>query len=173
MVNTNCENLDRKMRMLRFYGAEKTYYAKEHGYNSRLDELHASILLKKLKNLDSYLLKRKQLAKVYDHELKDTGLILPKVGENNIHSYYVYVVRHPKRDEIMKELKKYNIFTNISYPWPIHLMTGYSYLGYKEGSLPITEDMANQIFSLPMYPELSKINQKKVISSLRKILDNL
>lgn len=173
MVNTNCEKLDKKMRMLRFYGAEKTYYAKEHGYNSRLDELHASILLKKLKNLDSYLDKRKQLAKIYDLELKDTGLVLPKVDEHNIHSYYVYVVRHPKRDQIMNELKKYKIFTNISYPWPIHLMTGYSYLGYKEGSLPVTENIANQIFSLPMYPELSKIDQKKVISSLRKILDNL
>tara|TARA_B110000003_G_C16654588_1_gene535898 strand:+ start:7105 stop:8262 length:1158 start_codon:yes stop_codon:yes gene_type:complete len=173
MVNTNCKILDKKMRMLRFYGAEKTYYAKEHGYNSRLDELHASILLKKLNNLDYYLLKRKQIAKIYNCELNNTELILPTVADNNIHSYYVYVVRHAKRDKIMSELKKYNIYTNISYPWPIHLMTGYSYLGYEEGSLPVTENMANQIFSLPMYPTLSKTSQKKVIDTLRKILDNL
>jgi len=173
MVNTNSQDLDKKMRRLRFYGAEKNYYALEHGYNSRLDELHASILLNKLKHLDDYLNRRKQLAKQYDNMLEGTGLILPTVRKDNIHSYYLYVVRHPKREKIMNELKTYNIYTNISYPWPIHLMTGYSYLGYQKGSLPVTEKVGNEIFSLPMYPTLSNEEQIKTINALKSILNKI
>ena len=71
---------------------------------------------------------------------------------------------------IIEELKKQDIFLNISYPWPIHTMSGYSYLGYKEGRLPITERMANEIFSLPMYPSLTDEQQLKVTDVLRTIL---
>jgi len=170
MVNTNSEELEQKMRRLRFYGAEKTYYAIEHGFNSRLDELHASILLKKLNHLDTYVQRRRELAKKYDVMLKDSELILPKEAEYGKHSYYIYVVRHPNRNKIMEELKKQNIIVNISYPWPIHTMSGYGYLGYKEGDLPVTEKMAREIFSLPLYPSLNDKQQEKVIKTLLNIL---
>jgi aminotransferase EvaB len=170
MVNTNSEELVKKMRMLRFYGAEKTYYAIEHGYNSRLDELHASILLKKLTHLDSYIQRRQVLAKQYNMLLSDTSLILPYEAEYGKHSYYLYVVSHAKRDFIIEELKKHDIFVNISYPWPIHTMTGYSNLGYKVGDLPVTEKMAEQIFSLPMYPSLTDEQQLIVCDALHQIL---
>jgi dTDP-3-amino-2,3,6-trideoxy-4-keto-D-glucose/dTDP-3-amino-3,4,6-trideoxy-alpha-D-glucose/dTDP-2,6-dideoxy-D-kanosamine transaminase len=173
MVITNSEKLDKKMRMLRFYGAEKTYYAIEHGYNSRLDELHASILLKKLKHLDAYVQRRRILAKQYDTFLGGTSLILPHEAVKREHAYYLYVVRHPQRDLIIEELKKNDIFVNISYPWPIHTMSGYSYLGYKEGDLPVTERMAKEIFSLPMYPALTDNQQKLVCEVLHKILGKL
>ena len=150
MVNTNNIELDAKLRRLRFYGAEKTYYAIEHGYNSRLDELHASILLSKIKHLNSYIERRRQLASQYNELLKDTDLILPLEAKYGKHAYYLYVVRHTERDLIMTELKKRDIIVNISYPWPIHTMTGYNYLGYKNGDLPVTEEMATQIFSLPI-----------------------
>jgi dTDP-3-amino-2,3,6-trideoxy-4-keto-D-glucose/dTDP-3-amino-3,4,6-trideoxy-alpha-D-glucose/dTDP-2,6-dideoxy-D-kanosamine transaminase len=173
MVNTNSEELDNKMRKLRFYGAEKTYYAIEHGYNSRLDEIHASILLKKLTHIDFYIQRRQNLAEQYNTLLSDTSLILPYEAEYGKHAYYLYVVNHPQRDFIMEELKRQDIFVNISYPWPIHTMTGYSNLGYKEGDLPITEKMAKQIFSLPMYPSLTDEKQLIVCDILHNIQRNL
>lgn len=169
MVNTCIEELDKKMRRLRFYGAEKTYYAIEHGYNSRLDELHAAILLKKINHLDAYVQRRRQLADQYNQMLKDTNYILPFEAEYGKHAYYIYVVRHPERERIMTELKENGIIVNISYPWPIHTMSGYSYLGYKEGDLPITEKMAKEIFSLPMYPSLTDEQQKIVVKKLIEI----
>lgn len=173
MVNTNSEELDKKMRKLRFYGAEKTYYAIEHGYNSRLDELHASILLKKLIHLESYIRRRQELAKQYNVLLRDTTLVLPHEAAYGEHAYYLYVVNHPQRDLIIEELKKQDILVNISYPWPIHTMTGYSNLGYKVGDLPVTEKSAKQIFSLPMYPSLTDEQQLRVSEALHTILNDL
>ena len=173
MVNMNTEELRDKMKRLRFYGAEKTYYAQEHGYNSRLDEVHASILLTKLPHIDEYIDRRREIAKIYDKELADTGLILPYAADYGKHAYYLYVVRHPKRDVIMQKLKENNIFVNISYPWPIHTMTGYQYLGYMEGDLPETEAAAKEIFSLPMYPSLENEEVMYVCDTLKKILSEI
>lgn len=169
-ISTNDENLYKKLLRLRFYGAEKTYYAIEHGYNSRLDELHAAILLTKLNKLDKYIARRRELAEKYNILLKDSGLILPKEMNYGKHAYYIYVVRHAKRDLIMEELKKNDILLNISYPWPIHIMTGYQYLGYKVGDFPITEQMAKEIFSLPMYPSLPDKEQLIVCNRLLEII---
>jgi dTDP-3-amino-2,3,6-trideoxy-4-keto-D-glucose/dTDP-3-amino-3,4,6-trideoxy-alpha-D-glucose/dTDP-2,6-dideoxy-D-kanosamine transaminase len=170
MVVTDSEELCKQLLRLRFYGMEKTYYALEHGYNSRLDELHAAVLLGKLKHLDRYIERRKELARRYDLMLADTSLSLPKVMAGNDHAYYLYVCRHPDRDRIIEELKKHDILVNISYPWPIHTMTGYEYLGYTEGDFPHTEKAAREIFSLPMYPSLTDEEQVQVISALHAIL---
>lgn len=171
MVITNDDVLDAKLRRLRFYGMENTYYSEENGYNSRLDEVHAEILFRKLKRLDQYIVKRRAIAKRYDEILASTSLVLPKIMDGNEHVYYIYACRHPDRDHIIDELKKRDILVNISYPWPIHTMRGYSYLGYKEGDLPETELAAKEIFSLPMYPMLSYEAQDKVCCSLSEILD--
>jgi aminotransferase EvaB len=173
MVITSNPNLAEKLKRLRFYGMEKTYYSLEQGYNSRLDELHASILLKKLSHLDDYIARRRYLAGEYDRKLMNTSLILPEELEGRKHAYYLYVVRHPERDTIIAELKKREVFVNISYPWPIHTMPGFSGLGYKVGDLPVTEKLANEIFSLPMYPSLTANEQEHVINSLLDILKQL
>lgn len=172
MMVTADEELANKMKRLRFYGMEKTYYAIEHGYNSRLDELHAAILRKKLLHLDDYINNRRRIAKRYDEELKNTSLQLPAELPDNKHAYYIYVVRHPDRTTIMEKLKEKNILLNISYPWPIHTMTGYGHLGYKVGDLPETEKAANEIFSLPMYPTLTFDEQSYVIDTLNEILQS-
>ncbi len=169
---TNNEVLEHEMRKLRFYGAEKTYYAQEHGYNSRLDEVQAAILLTKLPHLEEYIIRRREIAQLYNELLADTSIILPKEDHNCRHAYYLYVVRHPERERIMAELKEHNIFVNISYPWPIHTMTGYQYLGYKEGDFPETEAAAKEIFSLPMYPSLTNEEVKYISDVLHKILNN-
>lgn len=170
MVNTNSEEVEQKLRRLRFYGAEKTYYALEHGYNSRLDEVQASILLTKLPKIEQYIARRREIAALYNELLAETGLILPKEASYGRHAYYLYVVRHPRRDEILEKLKENNIFVNISYPWPIHTMTGYQYLGWEEGSLPETEAAAKEIFSLPMYPSLTNEEVMRVSDVLHTIL---
>ncbi|MBI4707812.1 MAG: DegT/DnrJ/EryC1/StrS family aminotransferase [Candidatus Omnitrophica bacterium] len=173
MIITGDENLYKKLRRLRFYGMEKTYYSEEHGYNSRLDELHAEILLRKLSHLDEYIARRKEIAYVYDQSLAMTGISLPETITGNEHVYHLYVCRHPKRDRIISQLKTKDIFVNINYPWPIHTMTGYRYLGYEIGDLPHTEKAANEIFNLPMYPSLTNGEQETVITELRKISDNI
>jgi aminotransferase EvaB len=170
MITTSDEAISNRLRRLRMYGNEGTYYSVEHGYNSRLDELHAEILLRKLPRLDSYVTRRRELAARYDHALHGSGLALPAVRKGNTHAYYVYVVRHPQREQIIRQLAKRDILVNISYPWPLHTMRGYSYLGGKDGDLPITERMATEIFSLPMYPSLTDSEQDFVCESLTHIL---
>jgi len=170
MVISNDESLYERTKRLRFYGMEETYYSKEHGYNSRLDELQAAILLNKLSHLDEYISKRRHLAKQYDKLLAETGLILPETMQGNKHAFYLYVVRHPQRDRIISELRKKGIIVNISYPWPVHLMPAYRNLGYKEGDFPVAEKAAREIFSLPMYPSLTDEEQKIVVKALIEIL---
>lgn len=170
MILSDDDSLVARLRRLRMYGTEKTYYSEEHGYNSRLDELHAEILRRKLKRLDGYIARRRELARRYDERLRGTGLGLPATGAGNDHVYYLYVVRHKERDRIMRELAARDIFVNISYPWPIHTMRGYASLGYREGQLPETERAAREIFSLPMYPSLTDAEQDRVCEALREIL---
>jgi len=149
------------------------YYSLEHGCNSRLDELHAAILLNKLDHLEEYISRRRELACRYKLGLRSTNLVLPIEDGYSRHVYYVYVVRHPQRDKIIEELKKKDIHVNISYPWPIHMMEGYKCLGYNEKDLPNTELMSQQIFSLPMYPTLTNEEQDYVIESLNDIMSSL
>jgi aminotransferase EvaB len=179
MITTNSEELGDISQRLRFYGMEKKkmssghwngkYFSLEHGINSRLDELHAAILLKKLNHLDEYILTRCKIAKRYDNELSSTSMILPRERLDNKYVYYVYVVKHPKRDLFIEKLRERDIHVNISYPWPIHTMAGYEYLGWKDGDLPITERYANEIFSLPMYPTLTNDEQTEVINTVKEI----
>ena len=115
----------------------------------------------------------RKIAERYNKELKGLGLDLPYVENHNKHVYYVYVVSHPQRDKILKELKKRDIHLNISYPWPIHTMEGYKSLGYSEGDLPNTEKLSKTIFSLPMYPTLTDEEQGVVIKSLKEIIEEL
>ena len=167
MCVTSNENYFEKLKMLRMYGMEDQYFSLIDGVNSRLDEVHAAILLYKLKNIDNDINRRREIAELYTEGLRGTDLILPIEKENSFHSYYLYVVRHPKRDEILKSLSEIDINLNISYPWPIHTMPPYE--NYKRGDLSKTERVAKEIFSLPMYPGLSHDKVMKVIDSLKNL----
>lgn len=168
---TDDDEVERNLRRLRYYGMEEQYYVvRTPGHNSRLDELQAEILRRKLTRLDAYVEGRRSVARRYAEGLSDTGLVLPTLAPGNDHVYYVYVVRHPRRDAIIEALKSYDISLNISYPWPVHTMSGFAHLGYGRGSLPVTERVADEIFSLPMYPSLSTGVQDKVIGALRDVM---
>ncbi|PRH80487.1 daunorubicin biosynthesis sensory transduction protein DnrJ [Streptomyces solincola] len=178
-VVTGDPDTDRALRRLRYYGMEEVYYVEQTpGHNSRLDEVQAEILRRKLGRLDAYVARRREIADRYAEGLADLcgpgGLALPAVSAGNEHVYYVYVVRHPRRDEIITALReRFDIALNISYPWPVHTMRGFAHLGVERGSLPVTEALAEQIFSLPMYPSLSEGLQDKVIAALRDTLRTL
>ena len=170
MVVTNDQALEKRLRRLRFYGMDTVYYSEEPGYNSRLDEIHAEILLRKLGRLEGYIAKRRALAERYDQFLGRTSLKLPTELAGSRHVYYIYVCAHPERDRIIAELKNRQILVNISYPWPIHSMRGFARFGGLEGDLPHTELAAQRIFSLPMYPALSFAAQDRVCQALGEIL---
>ena len=173
MVVTSDEALAARLRRLRVYGTEGTYYSEEHGYNSRLDELHAEILRRKLRRIETYIERRRALAERYDEQLAGLGLVLPQAPAERGHVYHLYVVRHPARDAIVKALAARGIAVGIHYPWPIHRMPAYANLGYGEGSLPATEQAAKEILSLPMYPLLTPADQDQVCDALRAIVPNL
>ena len=168
MIVTNNNSLFKSCKKLRKYGMTKNYYSEIHGINSRLDEIQAAILNFHLTKLRSNIIKRRKIAKIYNENLKTNSLILPIENIDNYHSYYVYVVRHPQRKKIMDYLRKNNIFCNISYPFPIHSMKGYRYLNIRNNDLKITNKLSKEIFSLPMYPELSTIKLEKIINVLNK-----
>ncbi|MGW7361655.1 DegT/DnrJ/EryC1/StrS family aminotransferase [Streptomyces sp. NPDC054802] len=178
-VLTGSADTDRALRRLRYYGMDEVYYVEQTpGHNSRLDEVQAEILRRKLTRLDAYVDGRRTVARRYAEGLSDLcgpgGLTLPATAAGNVHVYYVYVVRHPRRDEIIRILKeRYDIALNISYPWPVHTMRGFAHLGVEAGSLPVTERLAGEVFSLPMYPSLPEAVQDKVIDALREVLRDL
>jgi dTDP-3-amino-2,3,6-trideoxy-4-keto-D-glucose/dTDP-3-amino-3,4,6-trideoxy-alpha-D-glucose/dTDP-2,6-dideoxy-D-kanosamine transaminase len=177
-VVTADEAVDRDLRQLRYYGMDKVYYViRTPGHNSRLDDVQAEILRRKLRRLDAYIGGRRAVARRYEEGFADLtapdGLRLPATAPGNEHVHYVYVARHQERDAIIERLRSYGISLNISYPWPVHTMTGFAHLGYREGDLPVTERLAKEIFSLPMYPSLPTEVQDKVIAAVRDVVEGL
>jgi dTDP-4-amino-4,6-dideoxygalactose transaminase len=165
-IVTNDKELADAMKMYRNYGSEKRYYNKVVGANSRLDELQAGLLRVRLTHIDEMLEERKQIAKRYSLEIKNSKIILPTVMENADTVWHQYVIRTKDRDALLQYLKEHGIGTIIHYPIPPHLSEAYRYLGYKKGDFPITEEYADTILSLPMYNGLSYEEQSKVIEVL-------
>ena len=168
-IGTSIKKYAEKASELRKYVMRKFYYSEEHGINSRLDEVQAAIINLKLKKLKIWINQRRKIAKIYNELLKNTSLVLPQENKKNYHAFHVYVVQHQRREFIMDKLKKNNIYCDITYPFPIHLMRGYSYLIYKKGNSPITEKLSKRIFSLPMYPQLSNSAILKIVKCLKEV----
>jgi len=169
IILSSDKNLAKKCKMLRMYGMEKKYYADFEGYNSRLDEIQAAILNVKLKYLDKWNKKRRQIAKFYLKNITNPHIILPKMPKiSNItnHCFHLFVIRSNKRAKLIKHLLKYKIGFGIHYPYPIHLQKAYKFLNYKKGALPLTEKFARQILSLPIFPELTKREIRYIVDKL-------
>jgi len=162
--------LAKEMRRIRKYGFDDLYYAEREGINSRLDEIQAAILNIKLGHLSVQLQKRRALAKVYQAGLPSAlKHFAPLSGID--HAYHLFVVRTKKRDALRAPLANQNIQTGIHYPFAIHRMRGYAFLDYQDHSLPVTEALANEIVSLPLYPELPIQSAQRVLETLHEILD--
>lgn len=168
-VTTNDDALAGRIRLLRNYGSQEKYYNEVKGYNSRLDPLQAALLRVKLRHLDGWNERRKHLVDIYASAL--TGmpdLTLPFVPEGLEPSWHLFVIRHPRRDDLQKHLTRLGIGTLIHYPVPPHLSDAYKELGSKPGAFPITEQIAQTVLSLPMGPHMTTEQVESVVSALRE-----
>lgn len=165
-VTTNDAKLASRLRTLRNYGSRVKYVNEEQGYNSRLDPIQAAILSVKLRHLDEWNERRRNIASHYLGNLKNLGLTLPLVPEWAEPVWHLFVVRHSKRDNLQQKLNEAGIGTLIHYPIPPHLQQAYADLGYQRGSFPIAEAMADEVLSLPMGPHLDGAQRDKVIAAI-------
>jgi len=169
MIVTNSADLNLRLRRLRFYGMDEPNYAEVEGYNSRLDELHAAILDHKLRAIDDRVNKRRAIAERYSEGLRGVGDVrIPVTRPDRTHQFYVYTIRTRQRDALYAHLSARGIEVRIHYPTPVHLMPGYSFLGYRPGSLPITEKLAQEILALPLYPMMPVEHADAVVSEIRR-----
>jgi len=166
MVVTNDAKLAEKVEMLRQYGWKKRYISEFAGVNSRLDELQAAILRVKLAHLDDDNAKRNHIAQMYDKQFGQTEIIIPKKRQNCSHVYHLYVIRAKKRDQLLEHLKQQGIAAAVHYPMPVHLQPAYNH----RQKLPVTEKIAKEILSLPMYPELTEKQTQKIINAVKEFL---
>lgn len=155
IITTNDDELQQVLLHLRNNGSKTKFYYDYIGYNSRLDEVQAAFLRVKLRRLNQWNQRRAELAKIYNEGLKGLeGIILPSTLANNTHTWHVYCIRveNGRRDDLIKYLEGNGIGYNIHYPEPPHLQKCYTDLGYKQGDLPVTENLCKEILSLPLSP---------------------
>jgi len=170
-VLTRDEALAKRIRALRNYGSDVKYYHPELGFNSRLDSVQAVVLSAKLKHLAAWNEARRQAARRYDELLRGVpGVSLPETMEGNEPIFYLYVVRIPRRDQVLARLQEAGIGAGVHYPVPIHLQGAFQQLGHREGDFPETERAAKEILSLPMYAEITPEQQLRVAEALRAAL---
>lgn len=163
IVLTGDINEAQKLKMLRNYGQEKRYYHKIKGFNSRLDELQASILTVKIRYLDEWNERRREIADMYSQGIKDPSIKKPHRMPYGKHVYHLYVIQHPERDGLMTYLQNNGVQTVIHYPVPIHFQEAYKDLNYPPGSFPVAERLSMEICSLPIFPQLKNEEINRVI----------
>lgn len=167
LVATNNSDLGRRARLLREYGWAERYISHFAGWNTRLDELQAAILRVKLHYLDNDNETRRRIANHYTNAFIDENLILPAIRPNCDHVFHLYVIRSEKRNRLQQYLKQHDISTGIHYPVPIHLQPAYKDRLPGCDSLPITEKLAPELLSLPMYPELSMTQLQSIVDAVK------
>jgi len=173
-VTTNDPELADKVRTLRNYGSKKKYYYEFKGYNSRVDEIQAAFLRVKLKSLSEWNERRRKIAAAYLAGWKDVpNLVLPVVPEWAEPVWHLFVVQHPKRDVLQARLAEAGVGSLIHYPVPSHLSDAYSDMGLKAGSLPIVEQMAKTVLSLPIGPHLTPEQVNFVIETVKQVSKGL
>jgi dTDP-4-amino-4,6-dideoxygalactose transaminase len=170
-VTTNDPDLAQRVRMLRDHGQAEKYYHDIEGYNGRLDAIQAGILRVKLAHLSIWNSLRREKAEIYQELLSSLdGLILPVEPSWARAVYHLYVIRIQDRQGLQADLKAAGIGTGIHYPIPLHLQRAYRALGYEQGDFPVTEKVAPEILSLPMYPQLTDAEQETVAQTVMDCL---
>jgi len=167
-IVTNDETVDRRARALRNYGSEVKYAHPELGFNSRLDPLQAVVLNAKLAHLRRWNEQRREAAHRYDALLAGApGVRLPATLPGNEPVWHLYVVRVPRRDEVLARLHAAGIQAAVHYPTPIHLQGAFRALGHRHGDFPVAEAAAGAVLSLPIYPGITPAQQERVAAALR------
>jgi len=170
MLVTNDRGIHDRAKLIRNHGSDERYKHKLIGYNSRLDNIQAAILNIKLKHLDGWIEKRMEIARFFTKELKGLPLSAPLVPDGYRHSFHLYVPKSDKAPEIVDRLNQAGIESRTYYPIPLHLQECFSYLGYKQGDLPVSEEMSRKVFAIPIYAELTRAEQAHIVGAIRDIL---
>ncbi len=166
-VVTNDEELAAAVRMLRDHGRTDKYLHEYVGVNSRLDTLQAAVLGVKLSHMEEWNEARRAVAAKYDAALGEfPWLTLPAQMPGGRHVYHLYVVRSDRRDELRQRLSDSGIGVGIHYPLPLHLQPAFRALGYGMGDFPVSERLAGSILSIPMYPEVSETQSRRVVQAI-------
>jgi dTDP-4-amino-4,6-dideoxygalactose transaminase len=189
MVTTADAEAAERMRALRAHGMRRRYYHDEIGWNSRLDTLQAAVLLVKLRYLEAWTERRRELAAGYDRLFRQAGLVeegaiypragkpgeggpgcvvLPFTDPRARHVFHQYVIRVPRRDELRAFLTEQQIGSEIYYPLPLHLQQALRFLGYREGDFPESERAARQVLALPIFPQLRTDEQERVVAAISR-----
>lgn len=166
-VVTNDSEIAQKIAMLRNHGRIKKYEHEYEGYNCRLDAFQAAILRVKLKYIDSWNEARRTHASLYKELLQSDNILLPIEQNNCKHVYHIFAIRVPNRDNLLNKLKNEGVGVGIHYPILLHLQQAYRYLNYKAGDFPKAEKCANDILSLPMYPELKTKEIERIVTIIK------
>ena len=179
MVVTEDKTLYEKLKILRVHGSQPKYYHKIIGGNFRLDAIQAAVLLVKLARLDDWSLQRRRNAEFYNLRLRMSGLVerglairpdpvYAGTGDRNFHIYNQYTLKVKDRDKLRAHLTEKHIGTEIYYPVPLHLQECFKGLGYKKGDFPVSEDSAENVVSIPIYPELTDAQKEYVVQSIEE-----
>ncbi len=169
MIILNDQQVAETVKKLRNHGSKGGYRHECLGYNSRLDELQAGILLIKLKRIDEYNEKRRRKAALYTKLLSDV-VTCPVEKEGAVHIYHQYTIRSGRRDYIQQYLRERELPSVVYYPIPLHLQEAMNYLGHKEGDFPVTEQVSREVLSLPMYPELDEKDVQLISETIHQCL---
>ena len=175
VITTHDAKLANQLRALRVHGSRSDYHHHLIGINSRLDALQAAVLQNKLPYLEQWTEKRRSNAQAYTHLFEQAGLLKcvtpPVVESTNYHVYNQYTIRTNQRDQLSAYLTKQGIGNKIYYPVPLHLQECYQVLGYEKGQLPASEQAAQEVLSLPIYPELSSEQMNYVVQTIRNFFE--
>lgn len=170
-VVSESPELINKIKMLLDHGRTEKYLHETVGYNHRMDGIQAGVLLVKMKYLEEWTKKREKLAGLYKELLgKNPAVRIPRVHEKARAVYHLFVVLVENRDQVAERLREKGIATSVHYPVPLHLQPAFSFLGYKKGDFPCSEQAAERVLSLPMYPELTEEEVRTVCAELNRII---
>jgi dTDP-4-amino-4,6-dideoxygalactose transaminase len=169
MVTTSNPEFTRTIRMLRDWGAEKKYHHVLKGYNFRLEGIQGAVLRVKLRYLEGWTEARRTAAGHYNRMLAGSGVPTPAAMDYARHVYHVYAIRTKHRADWQQALQAQGIQTGIHYPIPVHLLPAFADLGYQAGQFPHSEQAANEVLSLPMFPELTEAQCQEVSNAVRAL----
>lgn len=169
LVTTNNAEYNRTLRMLRDWGAEKKYQHVLKGYNYRLEGIQGAVLRVKLRHLEQWTEARRAAATRYDQAFAGGKVVAPAAMPHGRHVYHIYAIRTKSRQQWQDALQAQGIQTGIHYPIPVHLLPAYTDLGYRAGEFPHSEAAANEVLSLPMFPELTAQQTETVAKAVKAL----
>lgn len=170
LVTTNDPDAAEKVRLLRDWGQRQKYHHEMLAFNFRMDGIQGAILRVKLQHLERWTESRRRIAGMYQEKLGRLGVQVTQELPGRRHVYHVFSMFHPERDRVQESLTEKGIQTGKHYPVPVHLQQAYRGLGHRRGNFPVTERLANEQLSLPMYPEMPDSDVESVCEAVRAVL---